>query len=200
MFSTWENMTMLIDLIKKTGAVREFQNKKIPDNIINNILTAGIWSFSILGIQPWYFVCIKNKLIINKIAKLLEEKMTQLPSPFKMIIKLTAKSIKNSSVLIGVYNNEKISSRLKKYGKQYVKRGYVAELQSIGGSIQNMYLMAASLGLGCVWVDSPNFFEKDINNIVGEEKELIAFLVLGYPAKKAHRSKRTMTITSLKRI
>lgn len=190
----------MLELIKKTGAVRKFRNKDIPNSKVDKILKAGIWSFSVLGIQPWHFICIRNKIAINKIANLLYKKVSLVPRPLGIIVKLTAKTINNSNLLIAIYNNAAISLRLKKYGHRYVKRGYIAELQSIGGAIQNMYLEASSLGLGCVWVDSPTFFEKDINTILGEKKELVAFLVLGYSAEHARRSRRITNIASVKRI
>ncbi len=190
----------MLDFLKSFGAVRKFKKTNIPEKIINKILESGNWGFSILGVQPWNFVCIKNRKILNKLANVLVDNSYKIPRTLQIIVGITATTLKNSAVVIAIYNNKKVSQRLKKYGKSYSERGHMAELQCIGGSIQNMCLESNLLGLGCVWIDSPNFFEREINTILDEEGELIAFLVLGYPNESPHRSKRSMNIATFKRL
>jgi nitroreductase len=191
--------TDVLKLIKETSIVRRFTDADVPDELIDKILEAGNWSFSVMGIQPWSFVCIKSKKNINNIADIMINNSKNIPRAFSIIANLTAQTIKNANALIAVYNNKKVSSRAVKYGKDYLKRVYIAEVQAIGGVMQNMCLEAASLGLGFVWADSPAFFDKEINQLLGENKELLAFLVIGYPNQKSVRTKRSTDIKLIKR-
>jgi len=190
----------ILELIKRTSVVRKFKNINVPDKLVDRILEAGNWGLSVMGIQPWDFVCVRNKKIINKIADIIANDSKDIPRPFAIIANLTAKTIRNSNLLIAVYNTKKVSARAEKYGGEYVRRVYMAELQSIGGVIQNMCLEASALGLGFAWTDSPAFFDKKINSALDEKNELLALFVLGYPDDKPKRSKRSLDIKLIRRL
>lgn len=191
--------TDLLELVKKTGVTRKFKNKDIPDSAIDKILEAGNWGFSVMGIKPWNFVCITNKEKIESIADVMINNSKNIPRTFGIIANLTAKTIANSSAVIAVYNTKKVSLKAEKYGGEYLKRVYMAELQSIGGVIQNMCLEAGALGIGFIWTDSPAFFNDEINDILEEKDELLALLVLGYSDEILARSKRSLSIEAIKR-
>jgi len=181
----------ILELIKKTGAVRKFKDEALSKEELEQILEAGRWGLSILGIQPWRFVTIENASLITNIANLVFETSKKIDKPFSLILKLTSTTIKNSKALIVVYNNKKVFERTRKYGKTYLDRARMAELQCIGGAIQNMILEANSIGVGCTWLDSPTFFnEQAINKVINQGGEIVAILSLGYPAETARRSKR----------
>ncbi len=189
----------LLDLMKRAGISRRFENKNIPESIIDKIIEAGNWGFSIMGVKPWNFVCVTNKEKIASIASVMLANSKSIPRTFGIIANLTAKTIANSNAIIAIYNNRRVSLKAEKYGGEYLKRVYMAELQCIGGVIQNMCLEAGALGIGFVWADSPAFFSKEINSILEESDELLALLVLGYPNEVIARSKRALNIKTIKR-
>lgn len=181
----------LLRLIKSSGAVRKFKDLTVPDEIIEQIVESGIWGLSILGNQPGYFVVIKNKKKIEEIADVTFQEYQDRESGPNMVLKVTARILRNVNLLIGVYNNRKMQSRVAKYGEYYSKRAHIAEIQTIGGAIQNMYLMTNGLGLRCIWLDAPTFCGSKVNKILGVDKELIAFLAIGFSDEKnIKRSKR----------
>ena len=172
----------LLELIKKSGAVREFQDKTISPQLIDKIIEAGIWGLSILGIQPWKIICVTKNKIIENITCIIDKTAKRIDKPFGTILKITAATIKNSKALIAIYNNKKAEERSQKYGETYASKANIAEIQCIGGVLQNMFLEANYLGLGCVWIDSPTFFDtEEINKVLKQNNQLIAFLALGYP-------------------
>lgn len=183
-------MYNLMDLIKQSGAVREFKDNDISTHDIDKIIEAGRWGLSVLGIQPWIFIPIRNRAVIAKLSNIFLEKSDDLVAGANMVLRLTAKIIKNSKLIIAIYNNQLLEKRAQKFGALYVKRAYIAEIQAIGGAIQNMILQTNELGLGCVWLDAITFCSDVINTLLNENTELIAFLAIGYPAVKPHRSKR----------
>lgn len=191
MLSKNEISNDILELVKKAGATRVFLKKKVEPKAINKIIEAGRWSSSILGIQPWVLIYIKNDDIKSKISKMVYEKSTEIDKPFSAVLKITSDTVMSSGALIAVYNNGQVATRAEKYGDVFKKKAYIAEIQCIGGMIQSMILEANSLGLGSVWLDSPTFFnEAQINKLLEQEGELIAFLAIGYPVKASNRSKR----------
>ena len=60
---------MLLDLIKERHSVRKYSSKKIPDDILKQILKAGYLAPSWMNSQPWKFILVKN----NETKKLLSE-------------------------------------------------------------------------------------------------------------------------------
>lgn len=188
----------LVRFMQESGVNRRFRQDEIPEECIQKILEAGNWGFSVMGIQPWDFVRITSKKTIAEIADILSANAKNIPRLFAMIANLTAVTMRGSSALIAIYNNKKVSARAEKYGGEYLRRVHLAEVQAIGGVMQNMCLEAASLGIGFVWADSPAFFDKEINRVLREDKELIAFLIVGYPAEKSRRSKRALETKNIK--
>jgi len=187
-------MSDLITLIKQSGAVREFKDKDVPDSFVDKILEAGIWGLSVLGIQPWKFVAVQNKYTLVRLSDILLEKSDAMAQGANIVLRVTAKIIKSSKIIIVVYNNKMLEKRTEKLGPIYVERAHLAEIQTIGGCIQNMILQTNELGLGCVWLDAITFCSNEINELLQEDGELIAFVAIGYPAAKPHRSQRQNSI------
>lgn len=55
-------------------SVRKFKDMDIPEEMINQILTAGIWAPSGMDNQPWRFAVIRDKELKSEIAKLTKHK------------------------------------------------------------------------------------------------------------------------------
>lgn len=181
----------ILNIIRKSGATRTFRKKLIADSIIKKIIEGGRWGPSILGIQPWRIISITNDKVKMNISRILSMTAEDIDQPFNIILKITSKTIADAKCLIAIYNNKKVVERARKYGEPYIHKSNIAEIQAIGGAIQNMVLETNSLGLGCVWLDSPTFFnENDINKTLRERGSLIAFLAIGYPTSKAAKRSR----------
>ena len=182
----------LLDLIKKTGAVRKFKDQHINPKFIKLISEAGLWGPSVSGVQPWRFVIIQNKLIIKKIASIVNIKSKKKEGAFAKLLQMTSKTINNSNVVAAIYITNRMRKNAVKYGPECVKRAWIAELLSTGAAVQNMFLMLNNLGLGGVWLEAPTIFSKEINNLLKKknELELTALMVFGYPDQEISRCHR----------
>lgn len=183
-------MKKILELIKEAGAVREFTGQEIPDGYIDQIVEAGRWGLSVLGVQPWIFVPVTGKETIKKLSETVLEKSSDVIDGANIVLRVTSRVIGGAKAVIAVYNNRALERRVEKFGPRYVERARIAEIQTIGGAIQNMILQTAELGLGCIWLDAITFCSPDMNAILNQKNELIAFLAVGYAAVKPHRSKR----------
>ena len=59
---------MIVDLLRKRCSMRKFQDKPIPQDIIDYIIEAGRLSPSGGNEQPWMFGIINDKILIDKIS------------------------------------------------------------------------------------------------------------------------------------
>ena len=60
------------EAIKKRRSVREFLDKPIPKEIIEEIIDAGRFAATARNVQPWEFVAVRQKDALKKIAELAE--------------------------------------------------------------------------------------------------------------------------------
>lgn len=187
----------ILHLIENRTTARKYRNKKIPAGVVNKIVQAGIWGSAVIGIQPWKFVVITTSLVNKKIANLLLKKAQKLES-IRNLSFTTANTIANAPMIILVYNRNSIKSiehKIFKIKKERIKKDHIniaekAEIEAISGAIQNMILVAHSLGIGSCWNTLPLFCEKEINRLLKTDDQLLSILTFGYPAEKTKRSPR----------
>lgn len=182
----------ILDLIKKRRSIRKYQNRVIPEKILAKIIEAGMWGPSLLGpgFQPWYFVIIRDRPMINLISHVLFRKSKKLGVGLNAILRISSETIMKASVLIAVFNNSSLVNFAAKLNNRHIKFAKMAELCAISAAIQNMLLTAESFHLGTCWLDTPLFCKRKIENILHVNYSLVAILTLGYPAEKGRRSQR----------
>lgn len=154
-------------MIEERRSIRKYINKEISNDIIEDLIYHGTLSPSAKNNQPWYFVVVKGNLK-NKIGELLNED--------KSSVLLTSKVIKECSALILVYNTiDEYFSHL-----------------SIGSSIENILLRATELDLGTLWIGYIKKIEKEVNELLNINHELVSAIAVGYkdeePLKRPRKS------------
>ena len=169
-------MSDIMEIILGRRSIRRYQEKDIPDDIINNILEAARWAPSWANTQPWEIVIIKDKSIKKQIQK-------NVPSRNPSSL-----AIANAPVLLVVCGQLKKSGY---YDDQYpTKFGSDWFMYDLGLATQNLCLVAHDSGLGTVIV---GLFDHDR---VGEviklpaNHEVLVLIPLGYPAQKPKAPKR----------
>jgi len=182
----------LLKLIKERKTVRRYKNKPIPKKVLDKIIEAGIWGPAVLalGLQPWKFIVITNKELINKISQILLKKTPTIGVGGNKVLRISSATIANAPAVIVVYNTTCVSKALKHFKNIYIKLGRSAEASANAAAIQNMVLTADSLGIGSCWLDAPLFCEKKINKLLRVNESMSAMLALGYPVNKTKRSPR----------
>ncbi len=144
--------------IKTRRSRRLFLDKDIPENKVIQILEAGINAPSSVDCQPWHFIIVKNKIKLEKLAKL------KIKDGHKHI--LTAPL----SIIVCV--------DIKKSPSRYLEDGVTAT--------QNMLLMINELSLGSVYLSASKISKKklaqEIRNILSIPETImpITILPVGY--------------------
>ncbi|UCD00697.1 MAG: nitroreductase family protein [Promethearchaeota archaeon] len=139
-----------LKFIKERRSIRSFQNKAIPEKEIEMILEAGRWTPSASNLQPWEFIVIKNKEILEKISK----------------FAYFGQFIKDAPIAIAIVGKIKINPKWYKIDSTLVS--------------MNMMLMAWALRIGTCWLGDMNREEIKRIIGLDENDHLLTVLPFGY--------------------
>lgn len=147
-------------------SIRKYKTDKVPEEMINKILEAGMCAPSAGNEQPWEFIIITERNILDDIPTF---------SPYANM----AKSAPLGILVCGDLNREKY-------------KGFWVE--DCSACTENMLLTITDLGLGAVWTgvypmaDRVEGFKKKFN--LPENIMPLAFVVIGYPDEEAKTADR----------
>ena len=187
----------ILELIKSRRAIREYQNKPVPKELLNQIVEAGIWAPSSMNRQPWKLVVVTDEKALQALRK--EAKLS----------------------LIAYLNTDEAKAKYGAAIKRFMPRAegeddellynapcviFVVQAIDVGDEFdfglcaQNVMLAAHSLGLATcpIGLAAPMNNSKEARKILKlkPEEKLIIALTLGYPAEKAEpHERRADTVT-----
>jgi nitroreductase len=153
----------LFELMTSTRSIRKFISKPVEEEKVYKVIDAGHWAPTIGNLQEMQFVVVRDQ---GRKLQLAEAALGQY-------------WIAQASVIIAV------STKDDKVIRIYGERGKAYIHHDAAAAVQNMILMASSLGLGSCWVGT--FDEAAVERILkipGQEITTHALVVLGYPAEK----------------
>ncbi len=169
----------VLDAIYSRRSVRNFSDKEVPDGIIKEIIRAGTYAPTAMNQQPWRFVVVKNKKLIEeydeRAKKLFVEafKDTTIPAMaayVRNMLKPEYHLFYGAPVLILVFAVPEVVND-----------------HDCALAAENMMLAAHSLGIGSCWIGLALHLGRDEEFLkeagVPEGHKLVAPLIFGYPAK-----------------
>ena len=193
----------ILKLIKTRRTIRKYTNKPISKKILDKIIEAGIWGPSVVGIQPWKFIVITQKKMINKISDAILIKAQRSKAVVNIQLHTASNTIRSASVVIIVCRTsefENISKRCSIVYSRFARIIKIAQFAAISAASQNMLLVAESLGVNSCWLDTPLLCTKEINKVIKGNEEIVSLLTFGYRAEKGRRSPRKPYLEAVKYI
>ncbi len=154
-------MEDILELIFKRRSIRIYDRKKLDKETITKLMQAAMAGPSAVNAQPWEFVVITEKEVLDKLRLVL---------PFAKMAAPAAICVLGSS------------------RRQRNKAGDRFWVQDCSASTENILLAATSLGLGSVWIGVHPItlvtrLVKDILNLPDGVIPL-NLILLGYPAEE----------------
>ncbi len=181
-----------INTINARRSIRKFQDKIIPNEVIEKILELSTKAPSGKNRQPWRFVILQDTAkddlvtLMTNVSKNHKEKGLPIGS-----LEISINSLNEAPLVILVFNAFSNSE------KDYNHHRLLTDTQSIGASIQTMILTAQDLGLGSVWICDIFYSHQEICSWLNREDELIAAVAMGYanqsPYPRPRKSWREVT-------
>jgi nitroreductase len=170
----------ILDNIYQRRSVRNYSDKEVSDETLKEIIRAGTYAPTAMNQQPWRFVVVKNKQLIEKYddrakkAFLAAYKDTENPDLVRYVqylSKPTTRLFYEAPVLILVFASPDV----------FIDHDCAL-------AAENMMLAAQSLGIGSCWIGLAAGLGYDMEFLkevgVPEGHKLIAPLIFGYPSKE----------------
>jgi nitroreductase len=154
-------MENILDVIFRRRSIRVYQNKEVSQETLRLLLQAGMAAPSAKNGQPWEFIAITEKDLMDK---------------FRGKLKY---GNYNAPAAIAVLANLKIA-RNESSNRYWV--------QDCSAAVENILIAAAGLGLGTVWIGS--YPQEDVmtleREILGIPESIVplALIYVGYPGEE----------------
>ena len=208
MNTKYDKYELLAHIIKERRSIRRYKPDVPPNELILKLIDAARYAPSPTNLQPWLFLIITNKEVVNRMAEAVRLKLNNLHSKNKLI---ADKDIMEFSKEYFLFFREApvIIAPLFKPYPSTVKLGYeltseenlrrkLVSIESTAAATQNLLLAAHSVGLGACWLDGALVARKEIEAILGVKSpwELMCLVALGYSDEqpKPPRRKKTKLI------
>lgn len=182
-----------MDAITARRSIRKFTNKEIPEDILEKILLAGLESPSAKNRQPWKYVVITNKskdtmleIMKNGIER---EKQIQIESKRKTVSSAenTLRIMSEAPITVFIINTDNDFLLQTTIEEKFYE---IANIQSIGASIQNMLLEATELEIGSLWICDIFSAYDGLCKWLNTDKQLIAAISFGYADESPNKRPR----------
>jgi nitroreductase len=157
------------ECIRTRASVRSFKTDDIPDDVVDDILSAAVQAPNAGNIQEWSFVVVRKPGNRKRLAQAAFEQNLISDAPVVVVV----------------------CADLGEIGNAYGERGEsLFSVQDTAAAAQNLMLAAWDRGIGSCWVGS--FNENAVREIIvlpGNVRPM-AIIPLGYPASKPKKPAR----------
>jgi len=159
----------LLDIILSRRSIRRYENKEIPQDVLDKIIEAGRQSPSAVNKQPYHFVIVKDTEIKKKLQGLYSNFLKNAPI-----------------VIVGCANP-----------KAWLTGKWATIDTTI--ALERMVLAAWSIGIGSCWIGSFQEQKVKETLKIPKDWKVVALITLGYPAEtpKPRKKKPTNELFSL---
>lgn len=184
----------VFEVIRTTRAMRRLKPDPVPDELIHQIIAAGVCAPSGGDVQHWRFIVVKDPEIKRQIQQRYKQALDQVlpryranpPGPGK------TEQQKNRMMDAVVHLSEHLHEApvlivCCLVGDVSLATGFPKiSGASIYPAVQNMLLAARALGLGATLTTRHLTFEKEVNALLGMPDNVATFALvpIGYPIGK----------------
>lgn len=151
----------LLDSILSRRSIRDYEDKDIPEEVINKILEAGRQAPSAANRQPIRFIIVKEHEMAKNFSNM----------PFNGFVKNAP------AVIVGCADIKSLLT-----GKSAVVDATIA--------MQNMVIAAWSLGIGSCWIGAFDEKKVKESLKIPEKWKVFALITLGYPAEQPRPARK----------
>jgi len=154
-------------VVENRRSVRSFQERDVSDELLKKLVEHASLAPSPGNLQPWEFIVVKNRELIEKIVSTTYSGNVKTSAPQAWIKSAPA-------VIVVCYVSRPVSAR---YGEE----GRVPGLLGVGAAIENLLLSAVNFGLGACWISG--FRSDELSKVLNLPRgsEPISIIAVGYP-------------------
>ena len=152
---------MSIDLILNRRSIRKYEDKDIPEEVLQQILETGRQAPSAVNRQPIHFVIVNDRDVLKNLCD-----------------NLITRFVKRAPLaIVGCANTKSLLT-----GKWAVIDATIA--------MQNMVIAALTFGIGSCWIGACNEKKVKELLKIPDNWKVVALLTFGYPAEQPKQKKK----------
>ncbi len=194
-----ENGDHFLELLLGRRSIRRYQQKSVPQELVDKLLTAAIWAPSAHNRQPWRFVVIsaleKKSQLAQAMGDRLKKDLTQDGVETNVIendVSRSYRRITAAPLLVLVCSSMEDMDSYPDERRQINE--WTMAVQSTAMAGQNLLLAAHALGLGACWMCAPLFCPEVVQEVLElpVNWEPQGLVTIGYPAEKKVKSRRPL--------
>jgi coenzyme F420-0:L-glutamate ligase / coenzyme F420-1:gamma-L-glutamate ligase len=180
-------------------SLRRYKAIPIPQEIIEQILNAGLWSPSAHNRQPWRFCVVQSQITKEHLAKAMNARLradlTRDGVPANVIeadVKRSYDRLTSAPVLIALCLSMIDMDNYPDERRNHFE--YIMAVQSVAMCGQNMLLMAHDLGLGSCWMCAPLFCGDVVRQALdlADDWQPQGIIALGYPDQQRTKERQPL--------
>jgi nitroreductase len=179
--------------IEARTSIRNYSSDPVDmDDIREMVRLAGL-APSVNNFQPWRFIAITNRVLLNRMADAVTEEIGKIPSSKSLAAANVKKQVtwfstffKDAPVLLVLVTRPYetvLESAVELSHDEINMRRNFPDIQSAGASIQNILLAAVDMGYGACWMSGAMFARQEIEHMlhIKAPEKALAFVVVGKP-------------------
>ena len=180
----------IINLVKSRRNTKNFKDQEVPRRLIEILLDSAVWAPNHRNTEPWkFFVVGKDSEVRKKIAEgmiSLQEETTGKISSDEQKLKII-RQFEAGTTLIFVFS-------IMDDDLEITEENYAA----VCCAIQNMQLVAESLGLGVGWSTGRISKIKSLNELfrVHDDLKMVGVLTVGYPGSRSPKARKDFNLST----
>jgi len=197
-------MVELIDIpvlqaIFERRSLRRYQDRSVPQDLLENVLTAGTWAPSAHNRQPWRFAVIRDLAMKEELALAMGRQLQQdlqadgVPQPvIEKDVNRSYDRLTSAPVVIIVCLS--MIDMDVYHDAQRNQNEYLMAVQSTAMAGQNILLAAHAEGLGACWMCAPLFCPDVVRDTLElpDDWQAQGIITLGYPAQEREKTRETL--------
>lgn len=173
---------MLLDHLKSRWSVRRFEDRPIPETVLQEILEAGRLSPSVSNIQPWRFGVVTQPVLIQKLADASYGQQWMAGAPLIIVLCAVILEDEAGGRDTQVRRYPHLAEAIETLDLElYAALNLEEHHTKIAGT--QMAMVALEHGIGCTWVS--RFNVPQVSDLLGLLEGWLPaeMLVFGYPAE-----------------
>jgi len=170
-------------------SVRRYEDRPVPEELVEKILQAASAAPSAHNAQPWHFLVISSRELRRRLPEAMAETYVQdmqeqgiSSGAIQKKAQRSVRILSNAPVLVVVFL---VPDRLKETGGTFLTEERIMAVQGVALACGQLMLAAVACGLSTCWFSAPLFCRHEIiaHLDVARTWEPQALITLGYPAE-----------------
>ncbi len=185
------DIDIFLQLVKRWGTLRSFEDKPVPQESLEKILKAARWSSSGANTQPWQIIVVKEEKLKNEIGRILADSQKEAKKYEDRFPYGSEEALKRRITSAPVLLIVCADTRFKNAYPEASDKDQILYV-SLGIAIQNMMLAANALNLALTWGTVESFARDNLHQLldIPSYVRILEVLQLGVPREETSPSYR----------